>query len=295
MSRSTLRFFAFWLFGGLLAAQQKVLVISADSANLVLSAGGLLAGMARAGADVWWVRVTNDEKDSWKLAPEETALRSRRESEAAAKLLGFRQVIHLGYRAGELAETPFTTLRDRLVIFIRHYRPNVLFIPNPYTEYDRVLDRFYTGRAAEDAWRAAAIENFVPPFTHLGLAPHRAGEIYYYAQPLDPQRRQAESTSTFVPQPKVVDITPMLETKIRAAQALTTSNEAMAQALKARLETTGRRLPLLDTLAPASIQKLVEENVRGLAKLCAQGTSYSAAEEFHYAGVEFRIPRKYRE
>ena len=110
-----------------------------------------------------------------------------------AQILGVKEVVSMGYRAAELADVPFTTLRDRLMVYIRHYRPTVMFIPNPYTEYDRVLDRYYTGRAAEDAWRAASLENYLPPFTAAGLKPHLTPELYYYAQPLDPRRRDAES------------------------------------------------------------------------------------------------------
>jgi hypothetical protein len=45
----------------------------------------------------------------------------------------------------------------------------------------------------------------------------------------------------------------------------------------------------------ASINELVEENVRGLAKIAAAATSYAMAGEFRYAGVNFRIPAKYRQ
>lgn len=272
-----------------------VLVVSADTSNYLLAAGGTLAAMAQKGASIYVIRVTNDEKDSWDLNPEETARRSREESEAAARILGVREVISLGYRANELADVPFTTLRDRLMVYIRHYRPAVMFIPNPYAEYDRVLDRFYTGRAAEDAWRAASFENYLPPLTVNGLKPHVTPELYYYAQPVDPRRRTAEGAATFVPQPRVLDIAPSLEKKLRAAQAMKTANQSMAMRLKARLEASGRRLPLLEVVNSASIDKLVEENVRGLAKVSAAGSSYTAAEEFHHAGIEFRIPAKYRQ
>jgi LmbE family N-acetylglucosaminyl deacetylase len=274
---------------------RTVLAVSADTSNVLLSAGGTLAAMAAQGAQVVVIRVTNDEKDSWDLTPEETARRSREESEAAAKILGIREVISLGYRASELADVPFTTLRDRLMVYIRHYRPSVMLIPNPYTEYDRVLDRFYTGRAAEDAWRAASLENYLPPLTAAGLRPHLTPELYYYAQPLDPKRSTAESTATFVPQPRKLDIGAHFDKKLKAVQAMKTSNQSMAMRLKARLDASGRRLPLLDVVNADSIDKLAEENVRGLAKLSAAGTSYTAAEEFHYVGMEYRIPAKYRQ
>jgi LmbE family N-acetylglucosaminyl deacetylase len=266
-------------------AAQTVLVVSADTGNYLLAAGGTIAGMVEKGASVYLIRVTNDEKETWDLTPEEAARRSRTEGEEAAKILGIKEVVSMGYRAAELEDVPFTTLRDRLMVYVRHYRPAVMFIPNPYTEYDRVLDRYYTGRAAEDAWRAASIENYLPPFGALGLKPHITPELYYYAQPLDPRRNDPESTATFVPQPKTVDISATFDKKLKAMQALKTINYSTAMRLKERLTSSGRKLPLLDVVNDATVSKLVEENVRGLGK----------TEEFRYAGVEYRIPAKYRQ
>jgi LmbE family N-acetylglucosaminyl deacetylase len=282
-----------WPNAGTCADKPVVLVITADAEDYLLAAGGTIAAMTERGATAHVIRVTNDDKNSWDLAPEETARRTRAESEHAAKLLGVTDVISIGYRAAELADVPFTTLRDRLMVYIRHYRPAVLFIPNPYTEYDRVLDRYYTGRAAEDAWRAASLGNYLPAFG-TALKPHLTPELYYYSQPVDPRRRDAESSSTFVPQVKTVDISSAFDKKLAAVQALKTINHSTAMRLKARLIATRRQLPLLEKVDDQSTNKLVEENVRGLARIAAAGTGYSLAEEFRYAGSEYRIPAKYR-
>jgi LmbE family N-acetylglucosaminyl deacetylase len=281
----------------LLAAQSSpkpvVLVIAADAEDYLLSAAGTIASMIDKGAEAHVIRVTNDEKNSWELSPEETAMRVRRESENAASILGVKEVVSMGYRAEELADVPFTTLRDRLILYIRHYRPAIMFVPNPYTEYDRVLDRYYTGRAAEDAWRAASLENHVPPFGALGIRPHLTSELYYYSQPLDPRRREPESTATFVPEPRVVDIAATLGRKVAVVQALKTINYSNAMRVKLRLTSTGRRLPLLDVVNDTAVNKLVEENIRGVSKISAEGSTYSAAEQFRYAGLTYRIPKKY--
>jgi LmbE family N-acetylglucosaminyl deacetylase len=282
-----------WMAPGAYAQSPVVLVVTADAADYLLAAGGTIAEMIRKGATAYVIRVTNDEKDSWDLKPEETALRTRSESEDAGAILGMKAVISMGYRAAEMADVPFTSLRDRLIVYIRHYRPSVMFIPNPYTEFDRVLDRYYTGRAAEDAWRAASLENFAPPFQDFGLRPHLTPELYYYAQPLDPARRDPESSSTFVPEVKIVDIGASFDKKLKAIQALKTINYSMTMRLKQRLTSTGRKLPALDVVNEPSVNGLVEQNVRGLAKIAARGTSHKMAEEFRYAGVSFRIPSKY--
>ena len=84
------------------ADQKVVLVITADAGDYILAASGTITKMLENGAEGYLVRVTNDDKDSWDLTPEETARRTREESEQAAKILGFKEVESLGYRAGEL-------------------------------------------------------------------------------------------------------------------------------------------------------------------------------------------------
>jgi LmbE family N-acetylglucosaminyl deacetylase len=270
-----------------------ILVITADASDYILAAGGTIAGMIEKGATGYLVRTTNDDKDSWNLSPEETARRAREESEAAARILGFKEVISLGYRAGELGSMPPTELRDRLIFCIRRYKPDIVFIPNPYAEYNEVLDRFYTGQAAEEARRGAALANFQPPHAIAGLQTHLTPELYYYAQPFDPRRREAESTATFTPQPKIVDISAVLAKKLKAAQALKTINYSMAMRIKDRLESTGRRLPILDQVGDDSVNRLVEINVRKLGEIAAKDTKHKYAEEFLYAGVEYQIPSSY--
>lgn len=274
-------------------AQKTVLVITADQGDYVLSAGGTIAGLTAQGATVRLVRIGNDEKDSWDLSPEETARRAREESEQAAKLLGIKEVVSMGYRSGELGGVSSTELRDRLIFYIRLWKPDIVFLPNPYAHYDEVLDRFYSGQAAEEACRAAALENFQPPFAVAGLKPHITPERYYYAQPFDPRRREPEGPATFVPQPKALDISQAVDKKVRAAQALKTANRSMAMRIKQRLDETGRHLPLLDKVDDESINKLVEINVRKLGEIGAKGSGFKYGEEFHYAGVEYRIPSKY--
>lgn len=273
---------------------QTILVVTADASDYLLAAGGTIAQMAASGAKVTLLRVTNDDKDGWNLTPEETSDRTRRESEQAAKLLGIAKVVHLGYRAGELGGVSPTELRDRILFYVRSTKPDVMFIPNPYAEYVEVVDRHYAGLAAEEARRIAPLGNHQPPHAVVGLATHTVRELYYYAQPLDPRRREPEGPAQFVPQPVVKDIAARLTAKIKAAQALATVNQGMAMRLRDRLESTGRRLPLLDQPTPAAIAKLVEINVKGLAEICAKDSPHKLAEEFHYAGPDYQLPASLR-
>lgn len=273
-------------------AGKTVLVVAAD-AGWLECAGGLVARRVEEGGEAVLVRIGNDEKESWGLTPEETALRNRNESEAAAKILGIKQTHSLGFRSSELRDVPHTTMRDRLILLIRRYKPAVMLIPNPHTEHDRNLDHYYAGAAAEDAWHCARYPNFLPAASHEGLGPHIVSEVYYYGPPVDPRRREPESTATFVPQPVRVDIGGVFARKLRAAQAMRTVNTSRAMRLKETLQATGRRLPLLDTVNDQAVDKLTEENLRGLGTVCAEGSGYKLAEEFRYAGIEYGIPSKY--
>lgn len=275
------------------AADKVVLVVTADAGDYILAAGGAIASMIDGGATAYLIRVTNDDKESWDLPPEEAARRTSDESRQAAGILGIKEVVSLGYRAGELGGVSPTELRDRIMFYVRLYKPDVMFLPNPYAHYVEVFDRFYAGQGAEEAKHAAALENFQPPFAVAGLGPHLVPELYYYAQPFDPRRREPESTPTFAPQPKVIDISAVFDKKLRAAQALKTINYSMAMRIKQRLESTGRHLPLLDKTDDAAVQKLVEINVRKLAQIAAEKTSYKLGEEFEYAGEAYQIPSKY--
>jgi LmbE family N-acetylglucosaminyl deacetylase len=240
--------------------------------------------MVRQGASVRVVLVTNDEKSAFDISPEEAALRIRNESEAAAKALGITEVVPLGYRASELAAISPTELRDRIVFLIRRYRPRAIFIPNPYTHHDDDLDHMHAGSAAEEATRAASLQNFQPPYKLAGLEPYLTPEIYYFAPPVDPEQHQPESTSTFVPQPKTVDITADFDRKWRALEVLKTQNRAIAMDVSQRLARRGKRLPLLDRIDDASVISLAETRLRNLGM----------TERFLYAGIDNQIPASYR-
>jgi LmbE family N-acetylglucosaminyl deacetylase len=273
-----------------LAAEPKTILVVAADARWLECCAGLVARHLAAGLRGLLVRVGDDRLEGWNMPPEEAAWRNRVESEAAARSLGFTEVLSLGYPSGELRNVPHTTLRDRLITLIRLHRPAILVIPNPHTEHDRNLDSYYAGAAAEDAWHAARFANYLPA---LALAPYVIPEIYYYAPPVDPRRLDPEAGPTFVPQPVQVDIRPWFAKKLAAARELKTVNRTRAERLRERLAAAGQRLPLLATVDAAAAARLAEENLRGLAALCAQGSSHTLAEEFRYAGVEYGIPAKY--
>ena len=258
------------------ACGQVVVAITARGDDYLVYAGGTLAGMTAQGATLHVICATGEVSG---------------QAREAAVLLGAKGIVSLGYREGELAGVSPTELRDRLIYYIRHYRPRIVFLPNPHAEYDESLDRYHAGLAAEQGVWASSRGNFQPAHALAGLEPHLTAEVYYYAPPVDPRRRELESTATFVPQPKVVDIAPHVERKLRAVQALASYNRRLAEDIRARLAITGRKLPLLES--EDGLSRLVETRLRSLGHLAAEGTGYSLAEEFLHAGVGFQVPSAY--
>ena len=115
---------------------ERVLVVSAHPDDPEFSAGGSIAKLAKDGAQVTYVIVTDgsqggedpNQKDS-----ELTAIRQR-EQRAAARVLGVKKVEFLGYKDGHL--TADLKLRRDIVRMIRKYKPELVITHLP----GRLLD-----------------------------------------------------------------------------------------------------------------------------------------------------------
>ena len=77
--------------------------------------GGLIARFVDEGYDVYYVRASNDEKDGIR-EPGENDNINHRESVAATKLLGIKEVISLNWRNDYTASIPLNELRARVDI-----------------------------------------------------------------------------------------------------------------------------------------------------------------------------------
>lgn len=255
---------ALLLTGLAVAAEDSktVLVVTAHAEDYLLGAGGTLARLIDEGYTVSVVQVTNDEKNSAGLGPAETRRANEQEGAAAARLLGAKEVIHLGHKSGELGYISSTELRNEMFTLIRALKPRLLFIPDPYIHYDPERDHFYTGKMAEEAWGYSGGGTFSHELARAGLPGYSAPEIYYFAV-----RRPywagegGEGKAQFRP----VDITNTFERKVKALEALRTAR------------TPGRAE--LEELAAAIGKK--------------HGFRYG--EEFNYVGVDRELPPHVRE
>ena len=87
--------------------------------------GGLIARFVDEGYEVYYVRASNDEKDG-SAKPAENDIINHRESVAATKVLGVKEVISLNWRNDYSGPIPLNELRTQLIFLIRKYKPDIV-------------------------------------------------------------------------------------------------------------------------------------------------------------------------
>jgi LmbE family N-acetylglucosaminyl deacetylase len=113
------------------AVPGSVLAIYAHPDDPEVSCGGTLARWASAGAAVDVCICAQGDKGSLdpRVDPAELAVRRRKEVEAAGAVLGVQAHHYFDYPDGDLEDA--VELRRRVVVLIRHLRPEVVLCPDP--------------------------------------------------------------------------------------------------------------------------------------------------------------------
>ena len=139
--------------------------------------GGLIARFVDEGYDVYYVRASNDEKDGIR-EPGENDNINHRESVAATKLLGIKEVVSLNWRNDYTASIPLNELRAQLIFLIRKYKPDVVLGHNPWEHYQKNPDHRNVARAMAEAFWLAGYANVHPEQLKLGVTPHAAAYLF---------------------------------------------------------------------------------------------------------------------
>jgi LmbE family N-acetylglucosaminyl deacetylase len=138
--------------------------------------GGLIARFVDQGYEVYYVRASNDEKDGTR-EPAENDIINHRESVAATKILGIKEVISLNWRNDYTASIPLNELRAQLIYLIRKYKPDVVLGHNAWEHYQKNPDHRNVGRALAEAFWLAGYANVHPEQLKLGVTPHQASYL----------------------------------------------------------------------------------------------------------------------
>ena len=128
-----------------------------DDAEFIVS--GTIAKWARAGCEVTFVVITSGNVGTHDPKYSRKTLTRARESEqeAAARVLGVKNVVFLGYDDCELV--PTLELRRRLVREIRKHRPEVVICGDPQAWF---FEDYYINHPDHRAAAAAALEAVFP-------------------------------------------------------------------------------------------------------------------------------------
>ena len=215
--------------------QGKVLAaVQAHADDIPLFCAGLVAKLIAEGYTAYLIQTTNDEKCGPGTMGE-TILQNEREVEVLAKELGFKQVIHLGYRNHFLDEAAPTELRARLVFLIRALKIDTITTFSPWGHWEENPDHYVTGQAVEAARWMAGMNKDYPEQLACGMQPHSVKDLYYWTC------RPGQPYNT------VVDIAPHLDAKVAAMSANKAQGPAGAHGrrLKERLARQGKHLPAL--------------------------------------------------
>ena len=158
---------------------KSVLVVVGHPDDADYACGGTLAKLAQEGADVVLVVVTRGEKGTLDASvdPEKLAEVRRREQDSAARILGVKHVVYLGYSDHDVL--PTHEFRARLIDEVRRHKPDILITHDPWKRYEVHPDHRYTGMMALEAAGFALY-----PLERTGadppLEPHLVPEVWLF-------------------------------------------------------------------------------------------------------------------
>lgn len=251
--------------------ESKLLIFAAHPDDTEFMAGGTVAKFVDEGYEVYEVIATNGERGSFEL-DRETLIRTReREAREAARILGKRDVINLGYSDGYLGDIPLNELREKFMRLIRQYRPAIAMTWDPFGPLEFHPDHRAVAMAAYEALSISHFPLFHPEHFNEGLKPHLVLDRYYFAK----EPRLCD---------KVVDITQYIDKKIESLCAHDSQMKLTIDELTLNLKALGA--------SDSTLKKIDRNNYRGLLEIMIKAMASNAGKKAGYqCGEEFRFER----
>jgi LmbE family N-acetylglucosaminyl deacetylase len=163
---------------------KRGMVVVAHPDDAEFSSGGTIATWVDAGIAMVLVIATDGSKGSAdvEMSADHLIRIRREEQQAAARVLGIREVVFLGYPDGYLEHT--LDLRKDIARVIRQYRPDRLITMAPYRSfavnaYINHPDHLAVGDATLAAIYPTARDRLTfPDLAAQGMEPHKVREVY---------------------------------------------------------------------------------------------------------------------
>lgn len=258
---------------------KRVLVFEAHGDDMEFFAGGTVAKFCGLGHEVTLVSATDNDKGSFELLAEELRAVRDRELNGAARVLGIKRVIPLGYSDGDSAyqATP-DQLRGQFMRIIREVKPDIVITWDPFTPYEGHADHRAVAVAAGEAASFSHFPLYYPDQLRDGLAPHYVSETWFFAKaPRD--------------QNKFVDIDGYIDKKIEALYQHEAQMVLTIADMQHHLRASGLNVPWLAELDPHDYREAIASRMKAAARGVADraGLGCTFAEGFRrtrYGGIE---------
>jgi len=212
---------------------------------------GTVAKLLREGYTGYFIRTSNDEKDSFNLSLGETVAANERDTAAFLAASGLKQAFDLGYRNHRMDDVARTEIRARLIFLFRLLKVDTVFSYDPWGHYEENPDHYVTAQAVEAACWMSGGHLDMPEHFAAGLKAHSITEKYYFAR--GPQLVN-----------RVVDVGPTLQAKLACLRACRTMMTHMIKDLNASLAERKLRLPGLTGDENAAIEIKIRSIFGGL-------------------------------
>ena len=236
-------------------------------------ASGTVAKLLKEGYTGYFIRTSNDEKDSYDLTLGETVLANEQDARAFLKVSGLKQMFDLGYRNHRMDDLSPTEIRARLIFLFRLLRVDTIFSYDPWGHYEENPDHYVTAQAVEAACWMSGGHLDMPEHFAAGLKPHSVSEKYYFAR--GPQLVN-----------RVVDIGPTFETKLACLRACRTMVTHMIKDLNASLVDRKLRIPALSDVGSTAIHEYTKVALQTSDHAAGRKYGLDYAETFHHIGPD---------
>lgn len=206
--------------GGVRPDVERVLVVVAHPDDADFGAAGTIARWTDAGIAVTYCVATDGDAGGFDPAVSRAEIPGirRAEQEAAAKLLGVRDVRFLGYRDGRLE--PSYDLRRDITRVIRDVRPQRVLMQSPERNWDRIAASHPDHLAASEATIRAVYPDARNPFAHSELLQDEGLDAWTVP----------EVWVSGMPQPdRFVDVTEVFDRKVAALRAHASQTDHMTE------------------------------------------------------------------
>jgi LmbE family N-acetylglucosaminyl deacetylase len=236
-------------------------------------AGGTICKLLREGYTGYFIRTSNDEKDSYKRTLGETVLANERDTAEFVTQTGLKRSFDLSYRNHRMDDVARTELRGRLIFLFRLLKVNTVLSYDPWGHYEENPDHYVTAQAVEAACWMSGGNLDLPEHFAAGLQPHSVSEKYYFAR--GPQLVN-----------RAVDIGPTISQKLSAIRSCKTMITHMVKDLNDSLAERKLRVPAFAGDEGSASEEFIKAAF--LARDRALGAKYGLeyAEEFHYIGPD---------